>query len=222
MVEVEGKLNQIHISILIDPGAILRYISIDLVEKCKLSVEIFANSWLVQLATGAKRKVISFVKNCAVTMDQFETSVKLNVLPLGSYDMLIGMDWLEQHRVVLNFFDKTFTCINSDGKLINVKGIPRKTTVRQISALQLKRDVRKGCKAFAVTVIDEENINNIDKLKLEDIPTLMKYLDVFTKEILGLPPKRELDFTIELVPGAVPNSKSPYRMNILELNELKS
>ena len=39
---------------------------------------------------------------------------------------------------------------------------------------------------------------------------------------MGLPLKRELDFTIELVPGAVPNSKSPYQMNILELNELKS
>ena len=63
-------------------------------------------------------------------MDQFETSVKINVLPLGSYDMLIGMDWLEQHRVVLNCFDKTFTCINSDGKLMNVRGIPMKTVVR--------------------------------------------------------------------------------------------
>ena len=44
----------------------------------------------------------------------------------------------------------------------------------------------------------------------------------FLKEILGLPSKRELDFTIELVPSAVPSSKAPYRMNILELNELKS
>ena len=54
-------------------------------------------------------------------MDQFETFVKLNVLPLGSYDMLIGMDWLEQHRVVLNYFDKTFTCVNNDGEIVNVK-----------------------------------------------------------------------------------------------------
>ena len=89
MVEVEGNINQIPMSILIDPRAILSYIYPNLVEKCKLSVEKFARSWLVQLAIGAKRKVISFVKNCAVTMDQFETSVKLNVLPLGSYDMLI-------------------------------------------------------------------------------------------------------------------------------------
>ena len=60
------------------------------------------------------------------------------------------------------------------------------------------------------------------KLKLEDIPVLREYVDVFREEILGLPPKRELDFTIELVPGALPISKAPYRMNILELNELKS
>ena len=44
--------------------------------------------------------MISFVKSCTIKMDQFETSVKLNVIPLGSYDMLIGMDWLEQHRVI--------------------------------------------------------------------------------------------------------------------------
>ena len=92
MVEVEGKLNQTPISILIDPGASLSYNSPDLVKKWNLSVEKFVKSWLVQLATSSKIKVISFVKNCTIKMDQFETSVKLNVLPLGSYDMLIGMD----------------------------------------------------------------------------------------------------------------------------------
>ena len=45
---------------------------------------------------------------------------------------------------------------------------------------------------------------------------------LFSEEIPELPPKRELDFTIELVPGVVPCSKAPYRMDILELNELKS
>ena len=125
-------------------------------------------------------------------------------------------------RVVLNCFDKTFTCINNEGETITVIGIPRKTTIKQISALKLKRVVRKGCKAFVVTVINEEHTNNEDKLKLEDIPILRGYSNVFLEEIPGLPPKRELDFTIELVPSAVPSSKSPYWMNILELNKLKS
>ena len=131
------------------------------------------------------------------------------------------MDWLEQHRVILNYYDKTFTFLNSDEKLVSVKGIVRKTIVRQISALQLKRAVRKGCKAYAVTIIDEESKIKTDKLKVEDIPVLKEYVDVLPEEILKLPPKKELDFTIELVPGAVHSSNTPYRMNILELNELK-
>ena len=112
-------------------------------------------------------------------MDKLETVVKLNVLPLGSYDLLIGMDWLEQHRVILNCYDKTFTCLNSDEKPVSVKWIPRKTTIRHIYALQLKRVVRKGCKAYAVTITDEESLIKTDKLKLEDIPVLREYVDVF-------------------------------------------
>ena len=73
-----------------------------------------------------------------------------------------------------------------------------------------------------MTIIDEEGKTKTDKLKIENIPFLKEYIDVFPEYILGLPPKRELDFTIELVPGAVPSSKAPYQMNILELNELKS
>ena len=112
-------------------------------------------------------------------MDKFETVVKLNVLQLGSYDFLIGMDWLEQHRVILNCYNKTFTCLNSDEQPINVNGIPRKTMVRQISALQLKKVVRKGCKSYAVTITDEESKIKTDKLKIEDIPILKEYADVF-------------------------------------------
>ena len=103
-----------------------------------------------------------------------------------------------------------------------VKGIPRRTVIRQISALQLKRAVRKGCKAYAVTITDEASKSETDKLKIEDIPILNEFTNVFPEEIPGLPPRRELDFTIELAPGAIPRSKAPYRMNILELNELKS
>ena len=62
MVEVERMINQTPVTILIDPRASLSYIAPKMVEKCKLSVEKFENSWLVQLATAAKRKVTCFVK----------------------------------------------------------------------------------------------------------------------------------------------------------------
>ena len=57
------------------------------------------------------------------------------MLPLRSYDVLIGMDWMEKHQVILNCFQETFTCLNDKGERISVKGIPRKVYVRQISAL---------------------------------------------------------------------------------------
>ena len=64
-------------------------------------------------------------------------------------------------------------------------------------------------------------MNKEDKLKFDDIPILKEFLDVFIEEIPRLSPKRELYFTYELVPRDLPNSKAPYQMNILEINELK-
>ena len=85
----------------------------------------------------------------------------------------------------------------------------------------MKNYVRKGCKVFVIHVMNDEHMNKEDNLKFSDMPILKEFLDVFSDEILGLPLKRELDFTIELVPGMVPNSKAPFHMNIIELNGLK-
>ena len=63
----------------------------------------------------------------------------------------------------------------------------------------MKKFVRKGCKVFVVHVMNDKHMNKEDKLKFNDIPILKYFLDVFPKEIPGLLPKRELDFTIELV-----------------------
>ena len=54
------------------------------------------------------------------------------------------MDWLEKHRFILNYYDKTFSCMNDKGNTIVVKGIPKKVTIREMSALKMKRFVRKG------------------------------------------------------------------------------
>ena len=85
----------------------------------------------------------------------------------------------------------------------------------------MKNVVRKGCKVIVVHIINNKHMDKEDKLKFDDIPILQDFSDAFLEEIPGVPTKRDLDFTIELVPVAIPNSKAPYQMNILELNELK-
>ena len=130
MVEVQGMIKNFFVSILIDPRTILSYISPSIVEKCKLPFKKFDKSWLVQLAIGTKRKVVNYLEiSCNLMMNKFETQVKLNVLPLGSYDVLIGMYWIEKHQVILNCFHKTFTRLNNEGEKTTMIGIPRKISV---------------------------------------------------------------------------------------------
>ena len=89
MVEIEGMLKDKPISILIDLGASLSYISPRIVESYKLQQNKFEKSWLVQLATCMKRKVTNFLKKCDFDMNGFKMKDDLNILPLGLYDKLI-------------------------------------------------------------------------------------------------------------------------------------
>ena len=87
-------------------------------------------------------------------MNGLVTCVDLNVLPLGSYDVLIGMDWLEAHKVKLDCYNKTFECRDEEGNLRVVRGIPKVISVRKISAMWLKKLFRKGCQLYATHVLE--------------------------------------------------------------------
>ena len=63
-------------------------------------------------------------------MNGLVTCVDLNVIPLGSYDVLIEMDWLEAHRVKLDYYKITFECMDGEGNPVVVKGIPKVIFVR--------------------------------------------------------------------------------------------
>ena len=95
MVEIEGKILNTSISILIDPGAYRIYVAPKIVDLCNLVKVKHVKTWMVQLDTGTKWKVLEIVKECEVNLNDFLTKVNLNILPLGSYNILIGMDWLE-------------------------------------------------------------------------------------------------------------------------------
>jgi hypothetical protein len=75
------------------------------------------------------------VKSCLMDMNGLNTREDLNILPLDYYDCLIGMDWLDQHHAILDYHNKAFTCLDEEGSLKKVQGIPRAVNIREISAL---------------------------------------------------------------------------------------
>ena len=92
MIEVVCKIANKTITILIDSGANNSYIAPNLVEKCHLKKCKLKTMSIVQLATGDKRKIIEFVKMCPLELNGAKTFAELNIIPLGSYDVLISMD----------------------------------------------------------------------------------------------------------------------------------
>jgi hypothetical protein len=157
MIKLEGKIINQYVSILIDSGAGHFYINPKIVDILHLEFSSLGKSILVQLATGTKRKIHDMVRGCRIILNGVNTNVDLNIIPLGSYDIIIGMDWLDKNRVVLYCLRKTFTCLYGDGKQSTMKGVPRPISIREISSLQLKRCFRKGCQLYTAHVEDKYN-----------------------------------------------------------------
>ena len=93
MIEVEGKIDNHPIAILIDSGASHSYINSNIVEIFHFQRTKHNKYWLVQLAKGAKRKINDLVKGFQIDMNGLNTKVDVHTIPLGSYDCLFDMDW---------------------------------------------------------------------------------------------------------------------------------
>jgi hypothetical protein len=101
LIEVEGKINDQTISILIDLGASHSYLDPNMVEIFQLPGRKIEKPWMVKLDTRSKIKINEVVNACSMDMNGLSTKEYLNIIPLGSYDCLIGMDLLYQDHVVL-------------------------------------------------------------------------------------------------------------------------
>jgi hypothetical protein len=127
MIEVEGMINNHAFTILIYLGDSHSYIDPKVVGIFPLPRRKHGKSWLVQLAIGTKSKVVELVKSCPVGMNGLCTKEYLNILSLGSYDFLIGMDWLDQHHAILDCHNKEFTCLDEEANWKTIQGI--RTTI---------------------------------------------------------------------------------------------
>ena len=84
--------------------------------------------------------------------------------------------------------------------------------------IKAKKLLRKGCQGYLAYVINKE----AKPVELQQIPVVREFEDVFSKELPGLPPEREIEFSVELLPSISPILIAPYRMAPTELKELKA
>jgi hypothetical protein len=145
--------------------------------------------------------------------------LNMNILPLGYYDIIIGMDWLEKHKVVLNCYEKLFVYKDENNTVRTLQGIIKPVFIRKISMMQFKKCMKKG---FQIYVVQVTNLLRKERRSsLEDFAVLHEFKYVFLDEIPKLSPRREIYFFIDLLPRSAPVSKAPYRLSLPELTELK-
>ena len=148
MIETTGNIQDTSLFVLFDLGAIDSFSSPVLVTKCKMEAVKKGHSWYVELASGSKVSMDSVVHKCQLSIGGFDTLVDLRVIPLGSYDVVLGMDWLGAHRASIDYRKKTILCQDDQGKDVEIVGIPRPISLRMISAMQMNWSFCKGCHIF--------------------------------------------------------------------------
>ncbi|GKC72188.1 putative reverse transcriptase domain-containing protein [Tanacetum coccineum] len=139
---------------------------------------------------------------------------------LGSFDVIIGMDWLANHHALIVCDEKIMRIPYGDEVLIvqgDRDGKGEKYKLSIISCTKTEKYIKRGCPVFLAQVTKKETENKSEENRLEDVPTVRDFSEVFPENLPGLPPTRQVKFQIYLVPGAAHVAYAPYRLAPSEL-----
>ncbi|KAF5765311.1 putative nucleotidyltransferase, Ribonuclease H [Helianthus annuus] len=209
-------LDDIYVTVLFDSGADTSYMSLKMGKLLKRTPTPLDTKHVVELANGKSVEATQVVKGCSIVLAGQTFSIDLIPIVLGSFDVVIGMDWLSQHHAEILCKEKVIRIPRSSQEPLEVQGDKSGAVVGIISYLKAQKCLRKGHTAILALVTDA----SAKEKKLEDIPVVRDFPQVFPEDLPGLPPHRQVEFQIELAPGAAPIARAPYRLAPTELEEL--
>ncbi|XP_073222088.1 uncharacterized protein [Cicer arietinum] len=148
----------------------------------------------------------------------FATRLDLVVIDFIYFDVILGMDWLAFHHATLDCHKKVVKFEILGKSVFSFQGERCWVPHNQISTLSTSKLMRRGCQVYLALVRDTQ----VAEEKLEKKNSIAcEFPNVFPEELLGLPPNREIEFSIDLVPNTHPISTPSYRMAPTELKELR-
>ncbi|GJW23417.1 putative reverse transcriptase domain-containing protein [Tanacetum coccineum] len=142
---------------------------------------------------------------------------------LGSFDAIIGMDWLSKYQAVIVCAEKIVSIPWGNETLIiygDGSNQGNATRLNIISCTKTQKYMQKGFPIFLAHVTAKEVEDKSEKKRLEDVPIVKDFPYVFPEDLSGLPPTRQVEFQIDLVPGAAPVARAPYRLAPSKMKEL--
>ncbi|GKB25493.1 putative reverse transcriptase domain-containing protein [Tanacetum coccineum] len=169
------------------------------------------------MADGNLVSTNTVIKGCTLTLLNQPFEIDLMPIKLGSFDVVIGMDWLSKYHAKI-LCDEKVVHIPINGETLIIRGDRSKTRLNLISCIKTEKYISRGCHVFMIQVVEKK----ADEKRLEDIPVVKEFPDVFPENLPGIPPVRQVEFQIDLIPGAAPIARTPYRLAPSEMQELSN
>ncbi|GKA55851.1 putative reverse transcriptase domain-containing protein [Tanacetum coccineum] len=189
-------LNDHYPTTLFDSGADYSFVSTTFIPLLDIEPSDLGFSYEIEIASGQLVEIDKVIRGCKLEIEGYVFDINLIPFGSGSFDVTIGMDWLSDHKAGIIYHEKVVRIPLLDGKVLRVLGEKPEEKMRQLMSARA------------------------NEKKQEEIVVVKYFPEVFLDDLSGLSPDREIEFRIELIHGATPVAKSPYRLSPSELEEL--
>ncbi|GJT53284.1 putative reverse transcriptase domain-containing protein [Tanacetum coccineum] len=216
-------LNNRYASVLFDTGVDRSFVSTAFSSQIDITPTSLDHYYDIELAD---RKIIglnTILRGCTLNIPNHPFNIDLIPIELDSFDAIIGMDWLVKYQAIIVCAEKIIgipwgnetLVVHGDGS-----NQGHEARLHIISYTKTQEYMLNGCPVFLANVNTKEMEDKSEKKRLEDVPIIWDFPDVFPEDLLGLPPTRQVEFQIDLIPGAAPVARAPYRLAPSEMKEL--
>nr|GEY73193.1 reverse transcriptase domain-containing protein [Tanacetum cinerariifolium] len=163
-------------------------------------------------------------------MQHFEDWIRGNLserylmpVKLGSFNAIIGMDWLRRHHAMI-VCNKKLVRVPFGNETLVFHGaesyIERESRLTVTPCSKVREYRAKGCHVFLAQIFVAQEDDKPERKQVKDVPIVQDFPEVFPENLPGLPPARPVEFQIDLIPGAAPVARAPYRLAPSEIKEL--
>ncbi|KAI3685418.1 hypothetical protein L6452_34660 [Arctium lappa] len=148
------------------------------------------------------------VDMCTLGIEGRDFTIDLMSMVIGGFDVVVSMDWLANNNAEIVCSKKLIRLPNPSGEVVMIYGEKRKGDVAIITMAKARKCLVKGCSSYLAYVIDAK----LEKSKIKEVKIVREFPDVFPEDLPGLPPDHQVESRIDLVPGAAPIARAPYRL----------
>ncbi|GJU12984.1 putative reverse transcriptase domain-containing protein [Tanacetum coccineum] len=216
-------LNNHYASILFDIGADRSFISTTFSSLINIAPTPLDDSYDVELVDGKIVRIDTIIRDCTLNFLDHQFNMDLMPIELGSFDVIIGMDWLTRcHAVIVcdeklvqvPYGNETLTFCGKESS----NGREYRLTV--ISCSKAQEYLAKGYQVFLAQISAKKEEDKSEGKQIKDLLIVRDFLEIFPEDLPGLPPARPVEFQIDLIPGDTPVARAPYRLAPSEMKEL--